>query len=155
MNVNLVCKVGFKILAAVVAGAAVVIGIDKAVGGSRQNVAPGNPGTPQGGGNQTDGGRSLQQVECSPQTKTDMVLSGLRGAGETCGKLFTLAQSMASVIESVGRVFGNYQGPQYYVPGSNSYNPQQQSFQSGNIAWVPVNGSSCILQAIPTQQKQW
>jgi len=157
MNVNLVCKVGFKILAAVVAGAAVVIGIDKAVGGSRQMSSnnPGNPGMPQGSGDQTDSGRGLQQVEVGPQNKTDMVLSGLRGAGETCGKLFTLAQSMASVIESVGRVFGNYQGPQYYVPGSNSYNPQQQSFQSGNIAWVPVNGSSCILQAIPTQQKQW
>ena len=34
MNVNLVCKVGFKILAAVIAGAAVVAGIDKAVNSS-------------------------------------------------------------------------------------------------------------------------
>lgn len=163
MNVNQVCKIGIKILAAVITGAAVIAGIEKTMGGGNrapEPVNPGNGGNPtppvSSDGENTKGGGSFKQAEGiqTGPSKTDVILSGIRGAGETCGKLFTVAQSIAQVIESVSSVFGNYQGrgsggPAYYVPGGNSYNPQQQSFQSGNIAWVPVGGSNCILQAVP------
>ena len=162
MNVNLVCKVGFKILAAVVAGAAVVIGIDKAVGGNKRAVSsnPGNtpddknPVFPTSGKVNENGGGGLQQVENNtPRSKTDMILSGIRGAGETCGKLFTVAQSLSQLIESAGSVFGNYQRSQ--GPSGGYYVPQQQSYQSGNIVWVPAPGSNCVMQAVPAQQNRW
>jgi len=154
MNVNLVCSVGFKILAAVVAGAAIIIGIDKAVGGDKKSQVTGggfnpagNPGNNTGEGTvPTNGG--LQQVAQTGQSKTDMVLSGIRGAGETCGKLFTLAQSLSQMIQSVGSVFGNYSRAPYGVV-QGGYPGQNQPFRSGNIVWVPAANSSCILQAVP------
>lgn len=155
MNVNLVCKVGFKVLAAVVAGAAIVIGIDKAVSGDRKpQVSP----RPNGGGledNNTGetptvgavGSGCLQQAPRNNQSKTDMILSGIRGAGETCGKLFTLAQSLSQMIQSVGSVFGNYRAPSNGVGGYPGQG--NQTIRSGNIVWVPAANSSCILQAVP------
>lgn len=153
MNVNLVCKVGFKILAAVVAGAAIVIGIDKAVSGDKKpQVAPRSNGGAEG--NNTGetptvgtGSSCLQQTPRNNQSKTDMILSGIRGAGETCGKLFTLAQSLSQMIQSVGSVFGNYRAPS---SGGGGYPGQgNQTIRSGNIVWVPAANSSCILQAVP------
>ena len=153
MNVNLVCKVGFKILAAVVAGAAIVIGIDKAVSGDRKTSMP--QGKPNGGDGSTKEtlpttgvGGSLQQApQQNGQSLTDTVLSGIRGAGETCGKLFTLAQSLSQMIQSVGSVFGNYRAPS---SGGGGYPGQgNQTIRSGNIVWVPAANSSCILQAVP------
>ena len=170
MNVNLVLKVGFKVLAAVFAGAAIVIGVDRAVGReskSQNNQQPGgggekNPMIPAGG-NEINSVNSCSQQTCGggysnpgPQTKSDIILSGIRAAGDTCGKLFTFAQAVGSVIESASRVFGDGPSqPAYYSPGSNSYTTQAQAFQSGNITWVPVNGSSCILQAVPNPQQKW
>jgi hypothetical protein len=153
MNVNLVCKVGFKILAAVVAGAAIVIGIDKAVSGDRKPQATPRPnGGPEG--NNTGetpavgtGSGCLQQAPRDNQSKTDMILSGIRGAGETCGKLFTLAQSLSQMIQSVGSVFGNYRAPSNGVGGYPGQG--NQTIRSGNIVWVPAANSSCILQAVP------
>ena len=155
MNVNLVCKVGFKILAAVVAGAAIVIGIDKAVGGDKKSSGnggfspsgnPGNANNGDSGSFPTNGDGSLQQAPQQSQSMTDSILSGIRGAGETCGKLFTLAQSLSQMIQSVGSVFGNYRAPS---GGPGGYPGQNQSFRSGNIVWVPAANSSCILQAVP------
>ena len=161
MNVNLVCKVGFKILAAVVAGAAIVIGIDKAVGGDKKCTKPQGPDPKMFGGNyksegnqvptsSSEVGRGLQQASqqnCN-QTTTDVILSGIRGAGETCSKLFTLAQALSQMIQSVGSVFGNYRAPSGYggYPGQ-----QGQTVRSGNIVWVPATNSSCILQAVPAE----
>ena len=156
MNVNLVCKVGFKILAAVIAGAAVVAGIDKAVNSSKRPSI--NPGTPNDGNRFSSSGKTPDVgqpavVDNAPKSSTtDMILSGIRGAGETCGKLFTVAQSLSQLIESAGSVFGGY-SPQRPMPGNGYY--AQQPYQSGNIVWVPASGSSCVLQAVPADSNKW
>jgi hypothetical protein len=152
MNVNLVCKVGFKILAAVIAGAAVVAGIDKAINSSKQS---NTPRVPDDGNRFSSSGKTPdvvgqpEVVDNAPKSSTtDMILSGIRGAGETCGKLFTVAQSLSQLIVSAGSVFGGNNNPQQPMPG-NGYYAQQQPYQSGNIIWVPAPGSNCVLQAVP------
>lgn len=160
MNVNSACKIGIKILAAVIAGAAVIIGIDKAGKNDRQQ----NTGKPSGGvgtdafsGFPGSGGTGEAGSGSREMTKTETLLTGIQAAGETCGRLFTFAQSLSQVIESAGRVFGGYRGPSmsggpsFYTPGYNSNNAPAQGFRGGNIVWVPVNGSNCILQGFPAQ----
>ena len=156
MNVRLIATVGFKILTAVVAGTAVFIGIGQALnsGGDAQKCPP------KGGEKKNDSFPSDEGRESSPEmgmqevkrSNTDTIAAAIRGAGETCGKLFTFAQSLSMVVDAGGRLFrrDNYypSGPAYYQNG-NAYVPvnNPQAFSSGGINWVP-NGSY-VLQAVP------
>ena len=156
MNVRLIATVGFKILTAVVAGAAVFIGIGQALnsGGDAQRNLP--KGGERKGPSPADEGRNVVGPEMETQevkrSNTDTIAAAIRGAGETCGKLFTFAQSLSMVVDAGSRLFrkDNYygSGPAYYQNG-NAYVPvnNPQPFTSGGINWVP-NGSY-VLQAVP------
>ena len=151
MNVKLVATVGFKVLTAVVAGAAVFIGIGQAIsGGETKKQPPVNPGGDRGKQPFPPETRNEETSEVK-KSNTDTIAAAIRGAGETCGKLFTFAQSLSMVIDAGSRLFrkdSGYGNPGYYQNG-NSYVPinNPQPFTSGNINWVP-NGSY-VLQAVP------
>lgn len=153
MNVRLIATVGFKILTAVVAGTAVFIGIGQSLsGGEAQRQQP----QPKG----DDGKKPPFPPEDlskspTPETKrsnSETIAAVIHGAGETCGKLFTFAQSLSMVVDAGSRLFkkNNYyqSGPAYYQNG-NTFVPvnSPQAFTSGSINWVP-NGSY-VLQAVP------
>ena len=156
MNVRLIATVGFKVLTAVVAGAAVFIGIGQALsGGDSQQRQPQQPksGDDKKGSfpPETQTGTSDQPQE-TRRSNTETISAAIRGAGETCGKLFTFAQSLSMVVDAGSRLFkkDNYYSnqPAYYQSG-NTFVPvnNPQPFSSGGINWVP-NGSY-VLQAVP------
>lgn len=150
MNVKLIVTVGFKILTAVVAGAAVFVGIGQAINSGKQNQGPQPKG--EGGGNPFASGTGEVKPEGTAEVKrsnTETIAAVIRGAGETCGKLFTFAQSLSSVVDAGSQLFnkgagngGYYQNGNVYVPYNNP-----RPFTSGTINWVPQG--SYILQAVP------
>ncbi len=153
MNVRLIATVGFKILTAVVAGTAVFIGIGQALSGGESQKNP----QPKGDENKKTPfpPEDLNRPSPTPEVKrsnTDTITAVIHSAGETCGKLFTFAQSLSMVVDAGSRLFkrDNYynSGPAYYQNG-NTFVPvnNPQAFTSGSINWVP-NGSY-VLQAVP------
>lgn len=157
MNVKLVATVGFKVLTAVVAGAAVFIGIGQAISGGESKKQP--PVNPGGGEGKQPFPPETQKEETTEvkRSSTETISAAIKGAGETCGKLFTFAQSLSMVIDAGSRLFrkdSGYGNPGYYQNG-NSYVPinNPQPFTSGNINWVP-NGSY-VLQAVPNGAPRW
>jgi len=151
MNVKLIATVGFKVLTAVVAGAAVFIGIGQALssGQGQKNLQKTNNGGSEN--KQFTPPEDKVPTEEPVRTSADTIAAAIRGAGETCGKLFTFAQSLSMVVDAGSRLFrkdNNFYGPSYYQSG-NAFVPvnNPQPFTSGSINWVP-NGSY-VLQAVP------
>ncbi len=155
MNVRLIATVGFKILTAVVAGTAVFIGIGQALsGGDSQQKPQQKSGDDKKSSFPPEISNNAPQapVQEVKRSNTETISAAIRGAGETCGKLFTFAQSLSMVVDAGSRLFkkDNYYSnqPAYYQNG-NTFVPvnNPQPFSSGGINWVP-NGSY-VLQAVP------
>lgn len=159
MNVKLIATVGFKILTAVVAGTAVFIGIGQAINSGKKD---GQSPQPQNSGqknnpfdNQSGAPQPNEAVEVK-RSNADTIAAAIRGAGETCGKLFTFAQSLSSVVDAGAQLFnknsgrggGYYQNGNVFVPVNNP-----RPFTSGSINWVPQG--SYILQAVPNGNNSW
>lgn len=112
MDYGKILKIGFKVLIATVAGAAVFIGVDK-VGNSnkrRQNV-------------QEDPcfGEQPERINGTPtQIKRNAddsdFVNKMKNVQDACGKLFTFVQSLTTVADNFCRIFKNdsYVGQPYY-----------------------------------------
>lgn len=161
MNWELACDFGLKVLAAVLAGAAVFVGIDKAThrgksieknktGNVEQSKIFGNdnPMTHQpptevcGNGNGNNG-----NIE---RSKSEKFLDGLKGATGTCSKLLAFVQSLTSVAENFSRIFrdgGEYYNYNYggYGYGYYGYPPP---YQMGGQTWQRIN--PLIVEAAPS-----
>lgn len=158
MNVKLIATVGFKILTAVVAGTAVFIGIGQAINSGKQNGPQPQPQPRKDGGNPFESNPTEARPEGAVEVKkssADTIAAAIRGAGETCGKLFTFAQSLSSVVDAGAQLFnkggnngGYYQNGSVFVPVNNP-----RPFTSGSINWVPQG--SYILQAVPNGNPTW
>ena len=152
MNVKSIVTVGFKILTAVVAGTAVFIGIGQAISSSKQNGAPQPQPRREGGDNPFESKPEVAKPGEAVEVKrssTETIAAVIRGAGETCGKLFTFAQSLSSVVDAGSQLFNKNTGNGGYYQNGNVYVPYNnpRPFTSGTINWVPQG--SYILQAVP------
>ena len=126
MNWKLVCEVGFKILTAAVAGAAVFVGINKAMTESDARKKR-QPGTTEGksgeGPEQINHGcvfdPSQPPVQCMTQQEEPLILASMRATQDTCGRLLAFIQSLTLVTENLTRIFGG--GTYQPVLGSQMY----------------------------------
>lgn len=106
MEIKKTLIIGAKVLAAVVAGAAVFIGLSKATTKSQiQN--PERPGdlTKPERREPTNIDSNSQEVQSN--TKMDKVITGFRKFQDICGKLFNVTQSFTIMIENLSRIFGS------------------------------------------------
>lgn len=131
-------SVGLKVLAAVVTGVTVFIGIDRSISSAtRKQGAPGEPPKPENDGSEMKQPQAL---------KTNVAVAGLRGIADTCGKLLAFTQNLATTVDSAGRIFGS--GQSYDPYGQGRVPIANQPFTSNGITWVPQG--QFILQAYPS-----
>lgn len=147
MDWKLVCEIGFKILTATVAGAAVFVGISKSMteNDARKKTAPSQPSMQPQAPQQNMGGQQ-QVVEQKPEPR---VLTSMRATQDTCGKLFAFVQSLTMVTENLTRIFGGNTGP---MIGSQPYYNDPWSYRqpvnAGNgQTWTRI--SPFIIEAGP------
>ena len=143
MDWKLVCEVGFKVLTAAVAGAAVFVGISKAMTESdarkRTSKPEQQPEQHQGFNEGCVFDPSQQSQMQRPQQNEPIVLTSMRATQDTCGKLFAFVQSLTLVTENLTRIFGG-STPQ---PGSQMYCQNPWSYRQ------PVTG--CNGQTVFTR----
>ena len=140
MDWKLVCEVGFKVLTAAVAGAAVFVGISKAMTESdaRKKAPKPEPGHENpGGGCVFD--PCQPPMQCQPQQNEPIVLTSMRATQDSCSKLLAFVQSLTMVTENLTRIFGG-STPQ---PGSQMYCQNPWSYRQ------PVTG--CNGQTVFTR----
>jgi hypothetical protein len=136
MDWKLVCEVGFKILTATVAGAAVFVGISKAMTESdarkkRVQQPQQEPGQFGNGNQSCVFDPSQPPMQNNPQQEPvnePVILSSMRATQDTCGKLFAFVQSLTMVTENLTRIFGGNT-----CPGSQPYYQDPWSYRQ------PVN----------------
>lgn len=136
MNWNLICKIGFKVLTAAVAGVVVFVGINKATEGTSQQ--QNNPQQPQPQPQQNPNPQPQQQGN------GEVIVGGLRATQDTCGKLLAFVQSLTMVAENLTRIFGKDQSPQQPYYGSPYYG-QRPVMNSGGQTWTRI--SPFIIEA--------
>lgn len=121
MDWKIVAKLGLKILASTVAGVIIFMGIDKAVGGNTvvNNNNNNNHPQPKPNNNVFTGSENSESVNVNDNSNSvnvvnnnekNTVVDGLRGAVNSCGKLYLLTQSLTSLAENIGRLFNSDQG---------------------------------------------
>lgn len=155
MDWKIVAKLGLKILASTVAGVIIFMGIDKAVGGEK---VVKNNNQPQSKPNDTFTGSSsesvnvndsnLNSVNCSTNNEKGTIVSGLKGAVNSCGKLYLLTQSLASLAENIGRLFNSDQ--EYYTQPYNNDPWFSGGYNYGNgynNGWSRIN--PYVIQSSP------
>ena len=147
MNWNNVLEVGLKLVVAAGAGFAIFMGIENATKRNQQNINVANQPNPE------TGGTTLEPVNNKCTGNENVVVSGLRAAQNTCGKLFNLTQGLVTVVESVGSFANNnynYNCPDY--GGYGYYPPQQPYYNGGSVGWRRVN--PFIIEQVPQQGQQ-
>jgi hypothetical protein len=155
MDWKIVAKLGLKILASTVAGVIIFMGIDKAVGGEK---VVKNNNQPQSKPNDMFTGSSsesvnvndsnLNSVNCSTNNEKGTIVSGLKGAVNSCGKLYLLTQSLASLAENIGRLFNSDQ--EYYTQPYNNDPWFSGGYNYGNgynNGWSRIN--PYVIQSSP------
>ena len=142
MNWSKVFEVGLKVVVAVGAGLAVFMGVSGAMENETRKNQRVAENTNPVEGNEGNVEKNINTTE----PKSSVVVSGLRAAQNTCGKLFNLAQGLVTVAESVGAFTNgasNYNYPNY--GGYGYYPPQMQCGES----WRRIN--PFIIESIPPQ----
>jgi hypothetical protein len=155
MDWKIVAKLGLKILASTVAGVIIFMGIDKAVGGEK---VVKNNNQPQSKPNDMFTGSSsesvnvndsnLNSVNSSTNNEKGTIVSGLKGAVNSCGKLYLLTQSLASLAENIGRLFNSDQ--EYYTQPYNNDPWFSGGYNYGNgynNGWSRIN--PYVIQSSP------
>ena len=162
MDWKLVCEVGFKVLTATVAGAAIFVGISRSL--------------TESGGRKLEGGKAEEDQKPQPnpfiqeppitESPTSMqasqqnpyeepkILRTFKATQDSCGKLFAFVQSLTMVTENLTRIFGSNTSPQvmqFPGYGSQGYgsNPwsNRQPVNVGNQTWTRI--SPFIIEAGP------
>ena len=142
MDWKLVCEVGFKVLTAAVAGAAVFVGISKAMTESdaRKRAPKPEPANENPVGNGSCVFDPCQPpMQCRPQQNEPIILASMRATQDSCSKLLAFVQSLTLVTENLTRIFGG-STPQ---PGSQMYCQNPWSYRQ------PVTG--CNGQTVFTR----
>jgi len=129
MDWKIVAKLGLKILASTIAGVIIFMGVDKAVSGEtavKRNNQP-QP-QPKPNNNVFTGSENNEPENMSVNdnlnnvnevgNKKNAIVSGLKGAVNSCGKLYLLTQSLTSLAENISRLFNNNQ--EYYTQPYNN-----------------------------------
>lgn len=133
MKLTTVLEFGLKLALAIGAGLAMFAGVNEAV---KRNKVNENSDT----GNCNDQAVNNKNTANSGSSKTSTVISGLRAAQSTCGKLFALTQGLATVAESISTLSNSSKlidnNPGYYQGGG------------GGQRWRRVN--PFILESVPS-----
>lgn len=141
MDWKVVCEVGFKVLTAAVAGAAVFVGISKAMTESGNRKKEGaNPG----GEHINPGGcvfdpTAKPPMQCETQQNEPVILASMRATQDSCSKLLAFVQSLTLVTENLTRIFGGHTAQ----PGIPMYGQNPWSYRQ------PVTG--CNGQTVFTR----
>jgi len=156
MDWKIVAKLGLKILASTVAGVIIFMGIDKAVGGE-EVVKKNNQPQPKPNNNMFTGSdNNSESVNVNDNSNNvsgnnngkNTVVNGLRGAVNSCGKLYLLTQSLTSLAENIGRLFNSDQ--EYYTQPYNTdpWFSGGYNYGSGyNNGWSRIN--PYVIQSSP------
>lgn len=131
MNWGKLFEVGLKVVVAVGAGLAVFMGVNSATKKREIVVEDNNPSL--------DGSVNNKNTEGT-------IVEGLRAAQNTCGKLFSLAQGLVAVAESVSAFTGNNNG-NYSYPSYSGYGYYQQPVCG--TGWRRIN--PFIIESVPQQ----
>lgn len=155
MDWKIVAKLGLKILASTVAGVIIFMGIDKAVGGEKvvknnnqPQSKPNNMFTGSSSESVNVNDSNLNSVNSSTNNEKGTIVSGLRGAVNSCGKLYLLTQSLASLAENIGRLFNSDQ--EYYTQPYNNDPWFSGGYNYGNgynNGWSRIN--PYVIQSSP------
>lgn len=156
MDWKIVAKLGLKILASTVAGVIIFMGIDKAVGNEKvvkNNSQPlPKPDNNMFTGSENNSGsvnvNNDNSNNVSVNNGNSKVVSGLRGAVNSCGKLYLLTQSLTSLAENIGRLFNSDQ--EYYTQPYNNDPWFSGGYNYGtgyNNGWSRIN--PYVIQANP------
>jgi hypothetical protein len=136
VNVKTVLEFGLKLAIALGAGLAMFAGVNEAIKRNntneecRDNSINNDPGSRETVNNKNTGDSS---------NRSNTVVSGLRAASSTCGKLFTLAQGLVTVAESLSTLSSSSGRLDY---GTGGY------YQGGGgQRWRRVN--PFILESVP------
>jgi len=132
MNWGNFFEIGLKVVVAVGAGLAVFMGVSGATKKRETVVEGGNPSL--------DGSVNDKNTEGA-------IVTGLRAAQNTCGKLFNLAQGLVAVAEGVSAFTGNGNN-NYNFPGYGGYGYFQQPVCGSG--WRRIN--PFIIESIPQGQ---
>lgn len=142
MNYGKILKIGFKVLIAAVAGAAVFIGVDKASNGNNQrkpnNSFQDDPCFSTGNGNRFNNGSPTTQVRRNEDDSN--FVSKMKNVQDSCGKLFAFVQSLTVVADNFSRIFQNNGnsciGQPYY--GNNRWGYQPVNLGNG-VIWNRIS----------------
>jgi hypothetical protein len=153
MDWKLVCEVGFKILTATVAGAAVFVGISKSMTESdarrKKQAQQPQQQVNQGPQNIFDPSQPPMQNQQEPPKEEPVILTSMRATQDTFGKFFAFVQSLTMVTENLTRIFGGNTGP--YVGSQPYYNDPWSYRQPVNAGcgqtWTRI--SPFIIEAGP------
>lgn len=154
MDWKIVAKLGLKILASTVAGVIIFMGIDKAVGGEKvvKNNQPQPKPNDMFTGSSSESvnvnDSNLNSVNSSTNNEKGTIVSGLKGAVNSCGKLYLLTQSLASLAENIGRLFNSDQ--EYYTQPYNNDPWFSGGYNYGNgynNGWSRIN--PYVIQSSP------
>jgi hypothetical protein len=91
---------------------------------------------------------NLNSVNCSTNNEKGTIVSGLKGAVNSCGKLYLLTQSLASLAENIGRLFNSDQ--EYYTQPYNNDPWFSGGYNYGNgynNGWSRIN--PYVIQSSP------
>lgn len=111
MNFKKILISGIKVVASIVAGAAVFLGISKLVENTKTTKVK----------NGSEEVNPLEETNTEDE-KIKKVVTGFRSAQDVFGKVFILFQSLTTLIENISRVFGNESSA--FQPSFNQgYNP--------------------------------
>lgn len=137
MNWKKVLTVGLKVVVAAGAAVAVWLGFSKAIDPSTPGPKHERKGVNSGEGSKAD---------CKNNSNTQkgaQVVGNLRKLQDTCGKLFSVVQSLTTVGENLFRIFNG--GTDFgYFPGNNR-TPGGYTRVSSNVIeaqWTPGPGSA-------------
>ena len=132
MKLTTVLEVGLKLALAIGAGLAMFAGVSEAVKRDKVNE---NSNTSDNCNDQAVNNKNTANSSNKPST----VVSGLRAAQSTCGKLFALTQGLVTVAESLSTLSNSSKlidnNPGYYQGG-------------GGQRWRRVN--PFILESVPS-----
>lgn len=151
MNIKRVCIIGLKVLAAAAAGFAVWASFSNNKTNNNTEGCRGHKSHENGEGDK----RENKELQISSAKKKGAeVVSGLKKFQDTCGKIFSVAQSLATVGENLYRIFNGGNNPYQQSQGGRCGDGPAFTRVTANIieaGWNPNPSSPWG----PNQSKYW
>lgn len=143
MNIKKFCIAGLKFIAAGLAGIAAFFGIGKLMGNKSKACDGEEINSDCSPDESCDTELTEDDSDKTFSDKADSIAVNLRKAQDTCGKIFSVIQSLTLVVDNLSRVFGNNSNQLFNQPVGMSNNwmyNQPQPIPMGNgDTWYRVS----------------